>query len=271
MSVLRLALWQCISGWLDEAAFCEELDAVLAATNAHLVITPELCWPGYGNEHRTKASAVPCDGSLIAQVRDSAARHGCAIILGYAEADGGMLYNSAICIDSNGTVVQNYRKRVYANDYERACFGSGETSQVSMLAGVATAILICKDAEFPELVRHAALEGAALVVVPTALGHRWRKVAETLIPARAFENNVFVAYCNYASANVDPQFCGLSIVAGPDGEAVAQVGEDACLLETTIDLDSVAIQRDRHRFLEELRQLNLSADAALGSKRKLGT
>ena len=64
-------------------------------------------------------------------------------------------------------------------------------------------ILICYDVEFPEAVRSLALDGAELVAVPTALIRPFAIVARTLVPARAFENQVHVAYaglCGMASA-----------------------------------------------------------------------
>ncbi|MEZ5667451.1 MAG: nitrilase-related carbon-nitrogen hydrolase [Alphaproteobacteria bacterium] len=257
MTTLKLALWQAAPEGRDADAFCRALDAVMNATPADLVITPELLWPGYGDAATARAAAVGRDSALIDRVRALAAHHRRGVVLGYAEAGAEGLFNSAICIDPDGAVLLNYRKQTSANDYERACFGAGQPGPVTMLAGVPTAILICYDAEFPEHVRRAARDGARLVIVPTALGPKWRIVADVVIPTRAYENGIFVAYCNYATTPVCESFCGLSLVAGPDGSCVARAGHAPCVLEATIDLEHV----DRHRGqLHLLRDLGARAD-----------
>jgi 5-aminopentanamidase len=252
MQTLKLALWQAAAEERDAVAFCRALDAALAGTDADLLVTPELCWPGYGDAARARAAAVGRDSALIAEVRALAARHRRAIVLGYAEATGDGMFNSALCIGPDGSVVQNYRKQTWANDYERAVFGTGPAGQVMTLFGIPTAVLICYDAEFPELVRRATTDGARLVIVPTALRPKWRVVSDTVIPARAYENGIFVAYCNHAGAAGGNSFCGLSVVAGPDGVATARAGAHPCLLEATIDLGQIEDIRGQLHFLRDL-------------------
>ena len=57
-------------------------------------------------------------------------------------------------------------------------------------------MLICYDVEFPEAVRRLALAGAGLVVVPTANMEGFEAVPRLLVPARAYENGLVVAYAN---------------------------------------------------------------------------
>jgi len=177
------------------------------------------------------------------------------VVLGYAEVDGEKLFNSAICLDANGMILANYRKQTVANDYERQCFGKGGPGPVFLLHGVPTSILICLDVEFPELVRRASLDGAHLLIVPTALAPKWRVVPETVIPARAYENGIFVAYCNYAGDDEAGPFCGQSLVAGPDGRAIAHAQSAACTIEATINSDHVAETRSQLDYLQHVQLL----------------
>merc|ERR1711972_1092570 len=59
-----------------------------------------------------------------------------------------------------------------------------------------------------------------LLLVPTALPYTEPNAAKKIVPARAMENRIFVAYCNYPCiSRVDGEyFCGHSCVAGPDAE-----------------------------------------------------
>ena len=63
--------------------------------------------------------------------------------------------------------------------------------------GVRTSLVICYDVEFPEAVRAAAVRGAELLLVPTALAEGFDAVPQVLIRARALENHLTVAYANH--------------------------------------------------------------------------
>lgn len=255
MKEVTLALWQRRPVESSSEGFLKALDTAMAQTRADLLITPELCWPGYGNIVSSRAEAVSQRGPFIARVRALAVRHGKAIVLGYAEANAGRIYNSAICIDEGGDVKANYRKQTTANDYEHECFARGGPAPVFEIKGLPAALLICLDAEFPELVRHASLEGALLLIVPTALSPKWRVIPEAIIPARACENGIFVAYCNFAGDDEAAPFCGRSLVVGPDGRVIANAHTGECLLEVTIKSDDVIKARDQLDYLHHLGHL----------------
>lgn len=114
---------------------------------------------------------------------------------------------------------------------------------VAELEGIKIGILICYDVEFPEAVRALALAGAELIAVPTALIRPFDIVARTLVPARAFENQVYVAYAGMCGREGDQGYCGLSCIVGPDGQALARAGTGPALLFA--DIDPAAISRGR--------------------------
>lgn len=255
MTKVTLALWQRAPVVSSPEGFLQSLDKAMAQTRADVLITPELCWPGYGDALASRAEAVNQRSTFIAGVRALAVRHGIAVVLGYAETDSGRIYNSAICIGADGAVVANYRKQTTANDYERECFTRGKPAPVFEIKGVPVALLICLDAEFPELVRHASLEGALLLIVPTALSPKWQVIPDAVIPTRACENGIFVAYCNYAGDGEAAPFCGRSLVVGPDGRAMANAQTGECLLEVTIKSSDVIKARDQLDYLRQLGHL----------------
>jgi predicted amidohydrolase len=73
--------------------------------------------------------------------------------------------------------------------------------------------------EFPEAVRHLALAGAELVLVPTALPDTPDAafIAEKVVPVRAFENGIAIAYANHAGGDGRFGYAGLSCIAFPNG------------------------------------------------------
>ena len=87
------------------------------------------------------------------------------------------------------------------------------------IGGLRCAVVVCYDVEFPEVVRGLALAGAQVLLVPTALDDE--AVARVLVPARAMENRVALAYAN----QIGPGFCGASVIVGPDGRELARAGD----------------------------------------------
>jgi predicted amidohydrolase len=98
---------------------------------------------------------------------------------------------------------------------------------VFQIGGLKAGLLICYDVEFPEMVRHLALAGADLVLVPTALpaSEHAAFIARSIIPVRAFENQVFVAYANHAGHDDAFAYAGLSGIAAPDGSDLIRASE----------------------------------------------
>ena len=97
--------------------------------------------------------------------------------------------------------------------------------------------MTCYDLRFPELARELVARGAQLLVVPSAWVagpakvHHWR----TLAIARAIENTAYVA----AVGQPGPRYTGHSLVAGPDGDLVAEVGDGDRLLTASVSLEGL--------------------------------
>src|SRR3546814_13294505 len=98
---------------------------------------------------------------------------------------------------SSDVCSSDLRKTHLYGAYERRLFTPGTPqSDLRDFDGVRLGFLICYDVEFPENVRRLARAGAELILVPTALpqGHFAAFIATSVVPVRAFENQVFVVY-----------------------------------------------------------------------------
>lgn len=231
-----------------------EKAAEAAGFGVHLLVCPELYLTGYNLEPAAIGRlAEASDGPAAQRVAEIARTNSMAILYGYAENDGGAVYNSARLMDANGHLLANYRKSHLYGDLEHRSFSSGNVIEVTELDGLPVGILICYDIEFPEPARTLALDGAAMVLVPTALTKPHEFVANTLVPARAWENQVFVVYADRCGSEGDLDYVGLSTIAGPDGKIIAQAGESESLLIAEIDLDARERARTLFNYLEERR------------------
>jgi predicted amidohydrolase len=233
---------------LDEAA------GRAAAAGAGLLIAPEMFLTGYAIGDGIARLAEPADGDSADAVAEIASRHGLALAYGYPERDGETVYNSAQLISADGTRQANYRKTHLFGCFERDHFTPGERQVVQAeLNGLRVGILICYDVEFPENVRAHALAGTDLLVVPTAQMHPFQFVAESMIPVRAFENQMYVAYVNRAGQEGEFEFIGLSALAGPDGVARARAGRGEELVFADTDPAFLAAAREANPYLKDRR------------------
>jgi predicted amidohydrolase len=224
-----------------------------AARMVRLVIFPELFLSGYNTGAAVRSLAEPAAGPSAEAIGAIAARTGVAVLYGYPERDGRRIYNSAQLIDGSGRSIANYRKAHLYGAWERRVFTPGDTLVTATVGGLKIGILICYDVEFPESVRALALAGAELVAVPTALVQPFDIVARRLVPARAFENQVVVAYAGLCGEEGGLGSCGLSCVIGPDGRELCRAGRRPGLFCTEIDPAALAASRRLNPYLTDCR------------------
>ncbi len=261
---MRVAINQC-DGALSASARLAQLEDCLgrAQGTVDVMVCPELFASGYRiGVDEVHARAQSADGPFNRAAAELARRFGVALVYGYPERDGERVFNSACCIDRNGRMIANHRKLYLSGDYEETAFATGTQYTVFDLDGVRAGLLICFDVEFPESVRALARAGCELVLVPTALAARWQHLTRMLIPARAFENGLFVVYANYAGGEHDLDYCGNSLVAGPDGFERARGGAHAELLLADIDTADNRAARKVLPYLDKLDAAGIAESAA---------
>ena len=235
--------------WLTRA-----LD-VQANQHTDLVILPELFQSGYNIGGKVADHAEPSNGPFAKAVASLAEKHGTAILYGYSERQGDVLYNSAQCIDKTGRTIGHHRKLLLPPGFEGDHFSPGNGCELFTLGGFNIAILICYDVEFPENLRHVALQGADLVAVPTALGAQWGVVSEKLVPTRAFENGVYVCYTNSAGHENGMGFFGGSCVVAPDGSDLARAEIEPEILYSRVEKSAVVDAQDRLPYHKDRQNL----------------
>jgi predicted amidohydrolase len=241
-SALRVAIYQCASGGLNQAERLEALRRVLGGpvtANAQLVVCPELFMSGYNVGDDLERYAETIEGPFAKAVSQLAQKAGRAIVYGYPEREGANRYNSAASFGPDGSLLANHRKLVLPPGFESHYFQPGGGATFFSLGGFRLALLICYDAEFPEAVRSVARRGAEAVVIPTALKDRWASVAYRMMPTRAFENGIYLIYANHAGRERDIVYLGASCVVGPDGEDIARAHEGEETLLALLEAEQV--------------------------------
>ncbi|WP_156418090.1 nitrilase-related carbon-nitrogen hydrolase [Aureimonas sp. AU4] len=253
---MRLALFQLDAGKPLGLPEVGDMLASARAAGADLAHMPELALPGYGAGAATLRASAEQAPDTIARLAELVARTGVALALGLPVVEDGQVRNAAVFLQP-GKAPASYAKRFLYGDYERDAFSPGEAvSPLVELAGLRIGLLVCFDVEFPETVRELATAGADLVLVPTALpfGDGARFIARSLVPTRAFENGVFVSYADWCGSDAAFRYQGLSVIAAPDGRALAQAGEaEPDMLLADLDPAGFEATRAANDYLGELR------------------
>lgn len=257
MPSLRTALLQSSGRPGDVAENLKRLDEYAgraAAAGAGLLVCPELYLTGYAIGDEVPRLAEPADGPGAAAVAGIAARHGIAIHYGYPERAGELVHNSAQLIGAGGERLANYRKTHLFGCFEQEHFTPGDRTVVQAeLNGLTIGLLICYDVEFPENVRAHALAGTDLLLVPTAQMHPFQFVAESMIPVRAFESQMYIAYVNRTGPEGEFEFVGLSSLASPDGAVRTRAGRGEELVLGEVDTELLSASRETNPYLRDRR------------------
>lgn len=217
-----------------------------ADKGAHLLIVPEASMTGYNiSLADMKAVAQTGDGELSGGVAEICQKFNIAIAYAFAEQSGDAYFNCVQVMNAAGQICGKYRKTHLWGDLDRTLFSAGaDLTPLFTLDGWKLGLLICYDVEFPECARRLALEGAELLVVPTGLMKPWREVAEMVVPVRAYENQIYVAYTNYCGNEGDLTYEGRSCIVGPDGKDIARADSTTpTLLTATLSKAAIAETR----------------------------
>jgi N-carbamoylputrescine amidase len=229
----------------------ERMDDFVAAARkegAEIVCFPELNITGYGVDPGIRDSAEPLPGEIGNRMVAMAVRHQAVILAGAAENGGdGRVFASHLVAGPHGWLGV-YRK-LHIAPPEKNTFDSGRDVPVFQAAGIRFGVQLCYDAHFPELSTRMALDGAEVVFMPhasprgTSEGKHdsWMRH----LPARAFDNGVFVVACNQAGDNgAGLVFPGIGVAIGPDGRVIAaEAGGQEGLFVVDLDADLLAAVR----------------------------
>ena len=171
----------------------------------------------------------------------------------------GLYHNTAVVLDSDGSIAGKYRKMHIPDDpayYEKFYFTPGDLGFTPIQTSIGRlGVLVCWDQWYPEAARMMALQGAEMLIYPTAIGYessdtpeeqqRQRGAWQTVQRGHAVANGLPVITVNRVGYEADPsgrtggiQFWGTSFIAGPQGELIYEASsdvEESIIVELDID------------------------------------
>lgn len=230
----------------------DHISGMLKGVMTDVIVLPELCTTGYSFISAKEAydASESLDGESIAFFKNLADEHRALVVAGFAERSGDRVYNSAIITSPGGNPMVYRKSHLFYR--ENVCFSRGDSGFFVVkhpLKDCNVGVMICNDWRYPEAARSLALLGADVIACPSNLvSNVWGKV----MPARAFENKVFLAVanrCGTETRKLDEgsvqslTFNGHSALYNYDGEIVQQADktEDRII---TLEIDPL-LTRDK--------------------------
>ena len=191
---------------------------------ADLVCFPEMNVTGYSTRDEIKDSAETVPGPISQSVLAMAREFKLAILAGLLEKDSrGRVFASHLVVTPRG-LAGIYRK-IHIAPPEADVFSAGDTIALFKIKGVKLGIQLCYDVHFPELSTRMATDGADVIFMPhasprgtpTGKFNSWMRH----LPARAFDNGLYVVACNQTGNNQSGlNFPGLSVILDPAGRII---------------------------------------------------
>lgn len=262
---MRIALAQLLATTNPDAnlGLVADYTTRAAAQGAELVVFPEATMCSFA---RPRADAAePFDGPWASAVRSIAVDAGITVVVGmFTTTDSPQVHNTLLV---TGGVEARYDK-IHLFD----ALGYAESRQICAgnhpvtveLAGHTLGLATCYDVRFPSLFTHLAGRSAEAILLPASWAdgpeklHQWR----TLVTARAMDATAFVVAVDQAKPPAAPDGrtptgIGHSLVVGPTGTVLLELGDDPELATIDLDLNSVAAVRERLPVLQHARAFDL--------------
>ena len=278
---LKVGLIQqaCSANGYDNRQRLAEHIGAAAKEGAQLVVLQELHNTPYFCQVENVDNfdlAEPIPGPSTEFFGELARQHGIVLVISLFERRApGLYHNTAVVLEKDGTIAGKYRKMHIPDDpayYEKFYFTPGDMGFHPITTSVGKlGVQVCWDQWYPEGARLMALQGADLLIYPTAIGYessdtpgeqtRQREAWTTVQRGHAVANGLPVITVNRVGHEADPSgqtkgitFWGSSFIAGPQGELLAQAStQDEEVVVVTVDLHRSECVRRWWPFLRDRR------------------
>ena len=242
-----------------------------AKAGANLICLQELFSSLYfcqTEDHSQFEIAESIPGPTTDRICQAAKENQVVIVAGVFERrTAGVFHNTAVVIETDGSIFGTYRKMHIPDDpyfYEKFYFTPGDLGFQSFQTSVGNVgVCICWDQWFPEAARLTAMQGAEILVYPTAIG--WQAPEkeqfgaaqvdawQTMMRSHAIANGVYVVAPNRVGVEQNIEFWGASFVVDPYGCVIAKAGQEAETIQADCDLSLIETARTHWPFFRDRR------------------
>ncbi len=196
------------------------------------------------------------DNPVIRNIAQAASRSGTWIVAGsMAINTAAGPRNRCLVFSPDGDVAYRYDKiHLYPGLDEPNILSPGSSPGEMVINDVPCGVMICFDAEFPEIARYLVSRGARILFVPGAWKTEYIRLWRALLLSRAVENQVFVIGVNRCDRGKNSSFGGHSMAIDPFGDIILHLDDSPRFQRIVIDLEKIESARKEHKVISSLRQ-----------------
>jgi predicted amidohydrolase len=258
---LHLYLLQTNIIWRDKPANFNKIKELLNTQEISaqsLILLPEMFATGFDVEYGGVAEGEPSQPAESGRFLSELAMHYKCYVQGGVVTPSkqeGLRQNQIVTYNPQGVLCAVYTKLYpfsFGGEHKR--FIAGRQPLVYQAYDFKVAPFICYDLRFPEVFRHALLNGAELITLPANWPASRANHFKILLQARAIENQCFVAGINRCGSDKFLNYAGGSCVFAPDGTLLAEADDQECVLHVEIDKSKLTERRESFPVLNDIRK-----------------
>jgi len=256
---MRISIVQTKLHWeapaANRAMFSEKLARLAGQTD--LVVLPEMFSTGFSMN--ASMLAEPMNGPTVHWLSEQAALLGAAVTGSFICRENNRFYNRLVFMRPGGQSEYYDKRHLFTLAGEHEIFSPGQERLIATWNGWRICPLICYDLRFPAWSRQPKGQAYDLLLYvanwPARRGHHWR----SLLPARAIENQCFVAGVNITGTDgAGLEYIGDSCIWDYSGQAICQLSIQPGVYTATLDLEPLREYRRQLAFLNDADKVSIS-------------
>ncbi|MCI5719620.1 MAG: hypothetical protein MR294_04310 [Bacteroidales bacterium] len=238
----------------QESAGIEAGDAEVGQESAGietggLIVLPEMFSTGFIT---MPAGEAESDGASLGWMKAIAKKYGCAVAGSVATEDRGLFYNRFYFVKPDGTFVKYDKRHLFSFAGEDRRFTAGSEKVITEYNGVRFFLQICYDLRFPCFSRNILPNPYDAVIYVASWPSPRIGAWDTLLKARAIENQCYAIGVNRVGKDPSCQYNGHSSIVDPYGNASASCAEGVEeIVSADLDLDSLQAFRNKFPVLKD--------------------
>lgn len=246
---MKTTILQMDIAWGDCQGNVRRADAMIDnAPEADLYILPEMFSTGFAADPEGMAESE--NGKTVEWMRRKAVAKDAAIAGSLAIRSGGRYFNRLYFVKPDGEVTTYDKRHLFSYAGENLHYTRGEERVIVEWRSVRIMLQVCYDLRFPVFSRN---HGDYDMIIYVASWPTSRiKVWDTLLHARALENQCYVAGVNRVGRDPNCEYCGNSLIISPYGEdlAVCGSGEESAMM-AEIDMEMLRSFRKKFPVIDD--------------------
>lgn len=255
MQDLRITLVQADQRWEDKAANLDLYEELLrSVSETDIVLLPEMFQTGFSMNAEQLAEKMESSSSL-SWLKQQAREKNAAFYTSLIIEEEGKYYNRGVFIEPSGKITCYDKRKLFGMAEEPIHYTAGSKEVIVDYLGWKINLQICYDLRFPENIRNGEIDGKPVYDLLLYVAN-WpeRRILHwsTLLPARAIENQCYVAGLNrVGNDHSGLSYTGQSKLINLLGEEISNLSDMESVITQSISYDEMVQLREKIPFLKD--------------------